>query len=208
MVDTLNYTDYQLIWSTFKPLFQNQFAVQSNNKIIMEGLSNFAMMPTEDTWDFINCITDTMVIIKDSYATYHSKVQNPHQYINGGWPAATGKHYKSDMVNNLINFFNMQLFRAAFPNNIRNVVTHKNPKTITLKQNMTLPQQHTRRAMPERSQPSETWRKTTSNRTRSPLSSINRTGKDPDQTQWQIKHVQQEQTTMPDPDQAKTQAKS
>jgi hypothetical protein len=49
MVDTLNYTDYELIWSTFKPLLQNQFALQSNNKLIMEGLSNFAMMPTEDT---------------------------------------------------------------------------------------------------------------------------------------------------------------
>jgi hypothetical protein len=125
-----------------------------------------------------------MVIIKDSYATYHSKVQNPHQDINGGWWLQLAKITRVPyMVNTLINFFNMQLFRAAFPNSIRNVVTQKDPKTITLKQNMILPQQHTRRAMPERSLPSETWRKKNSNRARSPLSSINGTGKDPDQTQ-------------------------
>lgn len=100
----------------------------------MKGLSNLAMKPNEDMRDLINRITDTMVIIKESYSNYQNKVLCPHHDLNGGWLDATGEKYKSDTVNNLMNFLKMQLFRAAHPNDIRNVVLQKDPDTITLAQ--------------------------------------------------------------------------
>jgi len=79
MVDMLDYADDQLIWSTFKPMFQAEFMVQSNDKLIMEGLSNLTTNPNEDTRDLINRITDIMVI--------RELCQLPQQGANpASWP--------------------------------------------------------------------------------------------------------------------------
>jgi hypothetical protein len=101
MVDMLNYGEDQFLWSIFKPRFQKENAVQTNDKLIMEGLSNLTMKPNEDTRDLINRIADTIVIIKESYINYRNKVARPHQDLNGGWLDATGEKYNSDIVNNL-----------------------------------------------------------------------------------------------------------
>jgi hypothetical protein len=46
-----------------------QFTIQAQDKLIIQGLSNLATKPTETTGDLLNRVTDTMVIIKESYAT-------------------------------------------------------------------------------------------------------------------------------------------
>jgi hypothetical protein len=43
MVDMLNWAGDQVTWKNIKPRFQLQFATQTNNKLIIEGLSNLAM---------------------------------------------------------------------------------------------------------------------------------------------------------------------
>jgi len=45
-VDMLDYTADQLTWMNIKPRFQIQFAVQTDDKLIIKGLSNLAIKLT------------------------------------------------------------------------------------------------------------------------------------------------------------------
>jgi hypothetical protein len=76
-VDMLEYTADQLTWTNIKPRFQMQFAVQSDDKLIIEGISNLGIKPTETTGDLANRVTDTIVIIRESYTAYQNKVAAP-----------------------------------------------------------------------------------------------------------------------------------
>jgi len=79
-------------------------------------------------------ITNTMVIIKESYAAYEIKVKEPAQdrQSNVGLSDATATQWKNDAVNNMFQFFKMQLFRAALPGDLWKAVAQHNQNTITL----------------------------------------------------------------------------
>ncbi len=77
-VEMLDWTASQLTWMNFKPRFQWQFATQTDKKMIMEGLSNLAMKLGESTGELLAWITKTMVIMKDSYASYENKPAAQH----------------------------------------------------------------------------------------------------------------------------------
>ncbi len=54
--------------------------------MIMEGLLNLAMKPGESTGELLARITNTMVIIKDSSASYENKPAAPaHHDVNNGY---------------------------------------------------------------------------------------------------------------------------
>jgi hypothetical protein len=56
----------ELTWTNLKPRFQRQFATQTEEKMIMEGLSNLAMKAGESTGELLARITNMMVILKES----------------------------------------------------------------------------------------------------------------------------------------------
>jgi len=60
-------------------------------------------------------VTNTMVIIKDSYSNYESKVATPvHHDIN----VDTTTKWRNDSMNNAIQFLKMQLFWAVLPGDL------------------------------------------------------------------------------------------
>ena len=61
-------TPAQLTWTNLKPRFQRQFATQTDEKMIMEGLSNLAMKPGESTGELLARITNTGLKIKQAVA--------------------------------------------------------------------------------------------------------------------------------------------
>jgi hypothetical protein len=63
----------QLTWTNLKPRFQWQFTTQSDDKHIIDGLSNLAMKPNESMGELLARIINTMVIIKEIYAAYENK---------------------------------------------------------------------------------------------------------------------------------------
>ncbi len=75
-----------------------------------------------------------MVSIKESYAAYEIKVKEPAQDRQGnvGLLDATATQWKNDAVNNMFQFFKMQLFRAALPGDLWKAVAQHNQNTITL----------------------------------------------------------------------------
>jgi hypothetical protein len=92
------------------------------------------MGPCETTGELLARITNTMVIVKERYAAFENKVEEPNQDGQGnvGLLDATATKWKNDAVNNMFQFFKMQLFPAALPGNLRKAVTLHNQNTITL----------------------------------------------------------------------------
>jgi len=136
MADMLDWTEAQLTWTNLKPRFQKQFATQTDDKQIIDGLSNLAMGPNETTGELLARITNMMVIIKESYAAYDNKVPEPPTDTHGlgqvGLLENTATQWTSDTVNNMLQFFKMQLFRASLPGDLRKAVAQHNQTTITL----------------------------------------------------------------------------
>jgi hypothetical protein len=132
----LDWTDAQLTWTNLKPRFQKQFATQTNDKQIIEGLSNLAMGPNETTGELLARITNLMVIIKESYTAYNNKAPEPPTDAQGlghvGLLENTAKQWTSDTANNMLQFFKMQLFRASLPGDLRKAVAQHDPTTMTL----------------------------------------------------------------------------
>ncbi len=135
-VDMLDWTEAQLTWTNLKPRFQKQFATQTDDKQIIDGLSNLAMGPSETTGELLAWITNLMVIIKESYAAYDNKVPEPPTDAHGlghmGLLENTATQWKNDMVNNMLQFFKMQLFRASLSGDLRKAVAQHIKTTITL----------------------------------------------------------------------------
>ena len=134
--DMLDWTDAQLTWTNLKPRFQKQFATQTDDKQIIEGLSNLAMGPNETTGELLARITNLMVIIKESYAAYNNKAAEPPTDAQGlgrvGLLENTAKQWTNDTANNMLQFFKMQLFRASLPGDLRKAVAQHDPTTMTL----------------------------------------------------------------------------
>jgi hypothetical protein len=126
----------QLTWTNLKPRFQKQFATQTDNKQIIDGLSNLAMGPNETTGELLARISNTMVFIKESYAAYDNKVPEPPTDAHGlgrvGLLETMATQWKNDTVNNMLQFFKMQLFRASLPRDLRKAVVQHDQNTITL----------------------------------------------------------------------------
>jgi hypothetical protein len=77
-----------------------------------------------------------MVIIKDSYAAYDNRVPEPPTDAHGlgqvGLLEAMATQWKNNTVNNMLQFFKMQLFRASLPGDLRKAVAQHDQNTITL----------------------------------------------------------------------------
>ncbi len=134
--DMLDWTDAQLTWTNLKPRFQKQFATQTDDKQIIEGLSNLAMGPNENTGELLARITNLMVIIKESYVAYNNKAPEPPTDTQGlghvGLLENTVKQWTSDTANNMLQFFKMQHFRASLPGDLRKAMAQHDPTTMTL----------------------------------------------------------------------------
>jgi len=131
--EMLDWTPAQLTWTNLKPRFQRQFATQTDEKMIMEGLSNLAMKQGESTGELLARITNTMVIIKESYASYENKPAAPANFdVNNGFTMPVCRQWRDDVLNNTQQFLKLQLFRAALTPELRKVVAQRDPNNMTL----------------------------------------------------------------------------
>jgi hypothetical protein len=94
------------------------------------------MGPNETTGELLARITNTLVVIKESYTAYDNKIPKPPTDAQGlgqvGLLEATAAHWKNDSVNNMLQFFKMQLFRSSLPGDLRKAVAQHDQNTITL----------------------------------------------------------------------------
>ena len=92
-----------------------------------------AMKPGESTGKLLARITNTMVIIKDSYASYENKPPAPANFdVNNSFTMPVCRQWKDDVLNNTQQFLKMQLFRVALPSELHHVVAQLDHVTITM----------------------------------------------------------------------------
>ncbi len=117
-------------------ILSNKLDLNQETRFTIDGLSNLAMGPNETTGELLARITNTMVIIKESYAAYDNKVPEPPIDAHGlgqvGLLENTAIQWKNDTVNNMLQFFKMQLFRASLPGDLRKDVAQHDQTTIML----------------------------------------------------------------------------
>ncbi len=133
IVDWNTDENVRLVWSDFKDLFKQEYAVQTNNKLILEGLLNLAMKPNEMTKELLTPITRMTRVIRESFDEYDAKIPYPHNDVNGGISNNTFRRFLRQYDTMWINFSKMNLFKAALMPELRSVVAQQEQETITIK---------------------------------------------------------------------------
>jgi len=105
IVDWNTDENVRLAWSDFKDLFKQEYAVQTNDKLILEGLSNLAMKPNETTNELLTRITRTTRVIRESFDEYDAKIPYPHNDVNGGISNNSFRRFLMQYDAMWINFF-------------------------------------------------------------------------------------------------------
>jgi hypothetical protein len=133
IVDWNTDENVRLVWSDFKDLFKQEYAVQTDDKLILEGLSNLAMKPNETTNELLTHITRTTRVIRENFDEYDAKIPYPHNDVNGGISNNSFRRFLRQYDAMWINFFKMNLFKAALTPELRLVVAQQEQETITIK---------------------------------------------------------------------------
>jgi hypothetical protein len=123
----------QPLWSDFKEIFKNQYAIQTNERLILEGLANLAMKPNETTNELLTRITRTVRVIKESFENYGAITPDPHNDINHSISNQTIRTFKRQYTAMMFNFFKMNLFKAALTPKLRAVVAQQDQEQMTVK---------------------------------------------------------------------------
>ncbi len=132
MVDWNNDETVQPLWSDFKDLFKQEYTVQANERLILEGLANLAMKLNETTNELLTRITQTTRVIKESYAEYGGMIPYPHNDWNDRISNHAFRTFLRQHDAMWINFFKMNLFKAALTPELRSVVAQQDPETMMI----------------------------------------------------------------------------
>jgi len=57
-------------WTIIRPFFKSEFAIDSDDKLILDGLAHLAMKPSENVRDYFGRLNITNTIIMDAYDSY------------------------------------------------------------------------------------------------------------------------------------------
>jgi len=68
----------QIKWTIiFQPLFMAEFAIESNDKLILDVLAHLAMKNSKNVRDYFGRLNKTNMIILDAHKSYTSVLQRP-----------------------------------------------------------------------------------------------------------------------------------
>jgi len=121
-------------WSIIRPFFKEEFPTESDDKLILDGLAHMAMRPTENIRSFFGRLNKVNTVILDAYQSY--TMTPPDPAID-----ATGNHvitppdfqaYKKALVENVVEFYILNQFRAALLPDLRRVINLQPMHTLNL----------------------------------------------------------------------------
>jgi hypothetical protein len=123
----------QPLWSDFKEIFKQEYTVQTNKRLILEGLSNLAMKPNETTNELLTQITRTVRVIKESFENYRAITLDLLNDINHGVSNQTFRTFKWQYTAMMFNFFTMNLFKVALTPELQAVVAQQGQEQMMIK---------------------------------------------------------------------------
>jgi hypothetical protein len=66
----------QIKWTIIQPLFMAEFAIESNDKLILDGLAHLAMKNSKNIRDYLGRLNKTNMIILDAHKSYTLVLQS------------------------------------------------------------------------------------------------------------------------------------
>jgi len=123
-------------WTIIRPFFKEEFATESDDKLILDGLAHMAMRPTENVRDFFGRLNKVNTFILDAYQGYTQAPQDSVPDANGNITMMLVEHqnYKKalGLVENVVEFYILNQFRAALLPDLRRVINLKPMHTLDL----------------------------------------------------------------------------
>ncbi len=94
---------------------KEEFATESDDKLILDGLAHMAMRPTENVRTFFGRLNAVNKVIKDAYDSYTLTPAKPLADNTGNItiPLADFRAYKKALIDNVMEFNILNQFRAA-----------------------------------------------------------------------------------------------
>ncbi len=119
-------------WTIIRPFFKEEFATESDNKLTLDGLAH--MSPSENIQDFFGRLNKVNTIILDAYQGYTLAPQDPVPDANSNIIMTHADHqaYKKALVENVVEFYLLNHFRAALPPKLRRVINLQPMHTLDL----------------------------------------------------------------------------
>jgi len=119
------------LWSDFKDLFKQEYAVQTNERLILEGLSTWP-------WSQQRLWTESSPELPEQYgsswrASKTFEAWFLHNNCNAGISNHAFRTFMRQQKAMMFNFFKMILFKAALTPELRVVVAQQEPETMTIK---------------------------------------------------------------------------
>jgi hypothetical protein len=127
-------------WTIIRPFFKEEFATESDDKLILDGLAHMAMRPTENVRRFFGCLNKVNMVILDAYQSYTLTPADPVADNAGNvtMTLADFQAYKKALTENVVEFYILNQFRAALLPDLRRVINLQPMHTLDLDMAMRL----------------------------------------------------------------------
>jgi hypothetical protein len=121
-------------WSIIRPFFKEEFATESDDKLILDGLTHMAMRPTKHDRDFFGRLARVNTVILDAYQGYTLAPQDPVPDANGNIVMTQADHqnYRKALMENVVEFYILNQFRGALLPDLRRVINLQPMHTLDL----------------------------------------------------------------------------
>jgi hypothetical protein len=82
---------------------------------------------------FFSHLEVLVFVLKENYASYRVKPEQPAQQTHGGYSADNMSKYANDSIDCFANFLFTQMFKATAPENVRRLLSHKDQTRLTIR---------------------------------------------------------------------------
>ena len=128
----LKLTPAQKTWTRIRPLFKREFATTSDDKLIVDGLANLSHRHGENPRKFFSRLEKLCNVLHENFASYRIKPTRPAQLPDGHYSEDALTQYANDSVEAYNQFLFTQIFKAAAPENVRKLLSHKDQTRLTV----------------------------------------------------------------------------
>jgi hypothetical protein len=121
-------------WNIIRPFFKEEFPTESDYKLILDGLAHMAMRPTENIRSFFGRLNKVNTVILNAYQSLTLTQANPAIDATGNHviTPADFQAYKKALVENVVEFYILNQFRAALLPDLRRVINLQPMHTLDL----------------------------------------------------------------------------
>jgi len=120
------------LWTNVRPLFKAEFAIESDDKRILDGLAHLAMKPSENVRDYFGRLSIVNQIIMEAYDSYTVLPDEPVLTGNVQNDTVSMREHVRASNLNLAKFFLLNHFRAGLPTELRRVLNLQNEDELKL----------------------------------------------------------------------------